>query len=329
MNPKVSILVPIYNVSAYIEKCARSLFNQTFEDIEYIFVNDATPDDSIEKLNKVITEFPERKDRTKIIHHEINKGLAYTRNTAIDASNGMYISVVDSDDFIEPEMIETLYLEAINENADIVVSNLYIDYFDRNEIFEEYLSKNRNEQFRDYLKFNKSSPSLCNKLIRASLYKNRANRVPNGLNYLEDRYVMCRFYFFAKKIIKIDQAFYHYIQYNNTSITKQKNRMHFKNVILFWDMIESFLKEQRIYEKYKDLIELPKVQIKASLMIETRSIANRKEFANLFSDIEMRHLKELRTGEKVMLLLVRYRLFFAAQILHKILVMKNKTKLNA
>ena len=127
MSAKVSILVPIYNVSTYIEKCANSLFSQTFTDIEYIFVNDATPDDSIEKLQKVIEKYPNRKENITIIQHAENRGLAVARNTAKYAANGDYVLVVDSDDYIEEQMVEILYKKAITDNADIVISDIFIE----------------------------------------------------------------------------------------------------------------------------------------------------------------------------------------------------------
>ena len=86
MNPKVSIIVPVYNVSKFIERCARSLFEQTFESIEYIFVNDCTPDDSITKLNKIIIDYPQRSKSIRIIEHETNRGLAAARNSGLLAA---------------------------------------------------------------------------------------------------------------------------------------------------------------------------------------------------------------------------------------------------
>ncbi len=127
MTPAVSILVPVCNVSDYIERCAHSLFQQTFYDIEYVFVNDCTPDDSIEKLQKIIEQYPNRKPFVKIIHHDKNRGVAAARNTAIDNSSGKYLQHIDSDDWVELDMIETLYNKAETEQADIVVSDILME----------------------------------------------------------------------------------------------------------------------------------------------------------------------------------------------------------
>ena len=88
MNPKVSIIVPIYKVEEYIERCAQSLFEQTFQDIEYIFVNDATPDNSVGKLLSVISRYENRIDRVKIINHDVNKGLSSARKTGLFRASG-------------------------------------------------------------------------------------------------------------------------------------------------------------------------------------------------------------------------------------------------
>lgn len=83
---KVSVIVPIYNVSRFIKRCVESLFNQTLDDVEFIFVNDCTPDDSIDILKKVIADYPDR--NTMIINHEVNKGLPAARNTGLKAASG-------------------------------------------------------------------------------------------------------------------------------------------------------------------------------------------------------------------------------------------------
>ena len=326
MNPKVSILIPVYNVSLFIEKCAVSLFNQTMEDIEYIFVNDATPDDSIIKLQKVIANYPERKDRIKIIHHASNRGLAASRNTALEASSGSYIAVVDSDDFIEPDMMEVLYNKTIIEKADIVVCDIIIEYQTGSKIAIEYISDNKEENFRNVIKHELVSSSLCNKLVKRNLYLQIACRVPDNLNYCEDWHVTTRIFYFATNIVKVDQPFYHYVQSNTNAITKTINRMHFENVLRFWNLLDAFLVEHNLYEKYKPIMALPKAQGKVHLMIGTHSSRLRKEYAGMFLEEEKECISQFSMGEKLMLYMVRYRLFFLAQLFHMYLVQKNALK---
>ena len=98
---RVSVVVPIYNVSQYIERCVRSLFEQTLQDIEYIFVNDCTPDASIAILEKLMEEYPARKKQSQVIHHEKNQGLACSRIDGVKVATGKYIIHCDSDDWVD------------------------------------------------------------------------------------------------------------------------------------------------------------------------------------------------------------------------------------
>ena len=129
-NPLVSILVPVYNVEQYIERCARSLFEQTYDNLEYIFVDDCTPDKSIQILERVLAEYPQRREQTKIIHHDRNRGLAAARNTAVENCSGVFLTHVDSDDWIEFNAVELLVNKQQENDADIVSSNTFCQYSD-------------------------------------------------------------------------------------------------------------------------------------------------------------------------------------------------------
>lgn len=122
---KVSIIIPIYGVELFIERCAISLFEQTLDDIEYIFVDDCTMDKSVQILQGIIAKYPQRKDNVFIIRHERNKGLASARKTGLKFVHGEYVAHCDSDDWVERNMYEYLYQEAISANADIVWCDYY------------------------------------------------------------------------------------------------------------------------------------------------------------------------------------------------------------
>ena len=124
--PKVSVIIPVYGVKKYIERCARSLFEQTLDDIEYIFVDDSTPDNSISILRKVLSEYPNREKQVKILHHEKNKGLAQARQTGLKIASGEYIAHCDSDDWVDVHMYEEMYNKAIEEDADVVVCDYVV-----------------------------------------------------------------------------------------------------------------------------------------------------------------------------------------------------------
>ena len=140
-NPKVSVLFPIFGVEKFIRHCASSLFSQTLkDDIEFIFVNDSTKDSSMQILNEVISEFPERQKQIKIINHDGNKGLAAVRKTAVLAAKGDYVIHCDSDDRVEPDIYETMYKTAVNKNADIVICNFFEERANGSHVIKQSLA---------------------------------------------------------------------------------------------------------------------------------------------------------------------------------------------
>lgn len=240
MNNLVSILVPIYNVENFIEKCSISLFEQTYKNIEYIFVNDCSPDHSIKILEKVAQNYPNRIANIRIINHDINKGLAGARNTAILSATGDYILHVDSDDFIEKETVEKLINKAQDDHADIVVFDYYLEWekvnkfvdhkFDADKI--KYLSLVLSAQTENF---------VVNKLIKKSLYIDHGILHTQGLNFGEDYLVVPKLLFFAKKIVKVNEAFYHYVRFNNNSYTSSISKKNIEDLIYVYHELVDFL----------------------------------------------------------------------------------------
>ena len=112
----ISILVPVFKVEKYIVKCLDTIFNQTYTDIEYVFVNDCTPDNSMHLLNSYIDNHNIDRDKVKIISHSQNQGIAVTRNDCIANATGEYVLFVDSDDWVELDMVEELVKGSENEH---------------------------------------------------------------------------------------------------------------------------------------------------------------------------------------------------------------------
>ena len=118
-TPKISVIVPVYKVEKYLNKCVDSIVNQTFTDIEIILVDDGSPDNS----GKMCDDWSQKDRRIRVIHKE-NGGLSDARNRGIQESSGEYIIFIDSDDFIEPKMLEVLYNLATDHDADVAISGL-------------------------------------------------------------------------------------------------------------------------------------------------------------------------------------------------------------
>ena len=146
LHIKVSILMPIYKVEQYLEKTLDSIFTQTYPNLDYVFVNDCSPDNSIAVLSNVIAECPLVIGRVKIVRHSFNRGLAAARNTAVENATGDYLIWVDSDDFIEKTLVEQCVHVAETKKCDIVLYNICALYNNYQEILNHTKYSNTKEK---------------------------------------------------------------------------------------------------------------------------------------------------------------------------------------
>ena len=219
--PLISILVPIYNVEQYIDQCARSLFEQTYPNLEFIFVDDASSDRSVEILQQVIKYYPKREGSITIIHHDKNLGLAAARNTLVDNCKGKFLVHVDSDDWIEPNAIELLVKKQIETEADIVTGLFYRHTLNEgHEIIAKVTSplkgENREETLKEMLEYG-SVVATWNRLIRRSLYFDYNIRCIEGIDAGEDVLITPRLMYYSQKVTACNAFTYHYNQCNSNS----------------------------------------------------------------------------------------------------------------
>ena len=194
---KVSIIIPVYNVSAYIERCIKSVMNQTYNDIECIIVDDATPDDSILKCEQMISEY-DGPIRFSILHHQQNRGLSAARNTGTEVAKGEYLYYLDSDDEITLDCIEKL-MKPIKEDCTIdLVQGNHMDEKDGQEICYHkressiYISIN-DDVYKEYYIYHHFISTAWNKLIKRSYVKKYKLYFKEGLlheDFLWFYYVM-------------------------------------------------------------------------------------------------------------------------------------------
>lgn len=221
---KVSVIVPIYKVEPFIVRCVTSLMNQSLKEVEYIFIDDATPDNSISLLNQVIEQYPNRRRDVQLIVHEKNEGLPAARNTGLAKAKGEYIFHCDSDDFVELDMLEHLYNKAMECNADIVWCDWWLS-FAKNERYmkqpEYFTSMDALKgMLSGVMKFN-----VWNKLIRRSLYVENKIEFPVGYGMGEDMTIM-RLFARASNVAYLSKAFYHYVQLNTGAFSKTYSERH-------------------------------------------------------------------------------------------------------
>ena len=216
MAAPVTICVPVYNVERYIERCARSLFEQTFPDIEYLFVDDCSPDNSIQLLNEITREYPQRMPHVHIIRHEVNRGSSVARNTAVDSCRTEFLIHVDSDDFLEKNAVELLIDKQKEGDYDIVTGNAKILHADRTEVLRINEPTEKDLLIKEYIK-----PSLNHvlwgRLIRTSLYTENHLAALEGCNMGEDHQITPRLFYFAQKVAAINDCLYNYNCTNSQS----------------------------------------------------------------------------------------------------------------
>ena len=221
-SPKVSVIVAIYNVEQYIKRCAISLFNQTLDDIEYIFIDDCSSDNSLNILESVIKQFPKRADNIKIIRNSKNFQVAYTRTIGMKAATGTYVIHCDPDDYVDLDYFETIYNAAINSRADIVATNYYRETNDLVSVIKGDYYSNIPRDCITNIHRSYFFPSFCTHLIKRSLYVENDIYPIGGINSGEDLNVLLRIFYYAEKLLYLDKAFYHYVL-RDTSITQNKD----------------------------------------------------------------------------------------------------------
>lgn len=241
MEYSVSVIIPVYNVGKFIERCVRSLMEQTMDNVEYIFVDDASPDNSIQILQKVLADYPNRRDNVRILTHAENKGLPAARNTGLAVAQGKYIFHCDSDDFVEPDMLEQLYGKAIECDADIVWCDWYLTF----ENSERYMTQPAYDTPLEALKAMLSGVmkyNVWNKLVRRSIYVENKIEFPAGYGMGEDMTIMLLFAY-AERISYLPHAFYHYVKLNTNAFSQTYSKRHLQelqhNVATITDKLET------------------------------------------------------------------------------------------
>lgn len=239
---KLSVIVPVYNVEKYLEKCIDSILRQTFTEFELILVNDGSTD----KSGLICEEYVKLDKRVKVIHKN-NGGLSSARNAGLDIANGEYIGFIDSDDYIDPNMLNQMYITAKNYNADIVscrflrineneqedikvLQSTEVRVYDSYKALEEYLSY-KDENLKDI------HTVVWNKIYKRHLFNNI--KFPEG-KIFEDGYVTYRLIHEANQIAVLNNIYYYYVQRSN-SIMKKINPIQLLNTYDDWCLIYRFL----------------------------------------------------------------------------------------
>lgn len=240
--PKVSVVVPIYNVEKYIKKCMDSLVNQTLQEIQIIFVNDGSTDESGNIAKEYASKYP-----NKIIYLEKeNGGLSDARNFGMRYAEGEYIAFLDSDDYVENTMYEEMYNKALQENSDYVECDFLWEYPDKTKKDKRNSYNNKKEMLTNV------RVVAWNKLIKREILEKNNISFPKELRY-EDIEFTYKLIPYLNKVSYVDKEFVHYVQRNNSIANVQNERT--AEVFTIFDNIIKYYQEKGFYEEYKEELE--------------------------------------------------------------------------
>lgn len=216
--PLVSVLVPVYNVEPYIRRCAISIFEQSYSNLEFIFVDDGCTDSSVEILQKTIDEYPCCRERCCIIHHQQNKGIAAARNTALASCYGEFVFHVDSDDWIEKDAIELLVKKQQETGADLVYTRGYYKHSDAAVRVDCHgWAADKDYTLANILQ-DKATICVWSKLIKRSLYTDNTIECDERGSFYEDYQALTRLVYYSQMIACLDAYIYHYDRSNPSSL---------------------------------------------------------------------------------------------------------------
>ena len=269
----VSIIVPIYNIEGYIRECIDSILAQTYPDFELILVDDGSPDNS----GRICDEYAEKDVRIKVIHKE-NGGLTSARNAGLSVAKGGWIMHVDGDDWIEPDMIESLIEAAKAAEADLVFGD-FIKYGANagNKQLPSW-SSDKIDSLSRYIAY--SMTTIWGSIAKRSLYTEHSLKSPDGVSYCEDFHLIVRLCHFANKIVNVHRPFYHY-RYRPTSIMSNMNRKTEADEQWVYQDTIRFFKEQGVYEDYRKVMSWRVLKSAQELLLDP---SEHHRFKELFND---------------------------------------------
>ena len=247
MGEKISVIVPVYNVEQYLERCVDSIINQTYTNLEIILVNDGSTDNS----GKLCDELAKKDERIRVIHKE-NGGLSDARNRGIDESESDLVGFIDSDDYIDRDMYEILLKNLNNTDADLSMCGLYDVY---NSISQAQVTNKETwelsseQAIKMVMEAKILSVTAVNKLYRKSLFSDLKFEVGK---IAEDAFIMIKLLDKCEKIVATNEKKYYYVHREN-SITTQKFSTKFLNVIEAYEQNSNIILEK--YPKLKDVAQ--------------------------------------------------------------------------
>ena len=280
-NIKVSILVPFYNVEDYVGRCVDSLFSQTYKNIEYVFVNDCSPDKSMDVINSKIDSF-QVSEKCKMIIHEQNMGISASRNDCLDNMTWDYFLFIDSDDYIDSNMVELLVEAALKENADIAGCGYIEEYPDRRVEFPQRYSDDHMEMMKAITLLTIKGV-LWKLLVNVNILKEHPEvRFDPANNMGEDYLFCCQVFYYAQRFASVDRCLYHYVQYNPNNVTKTA-AYNVECQAFAIREVEKFYRKKGVFDALQNELIKRKFIAKLPLLLD-KNCRDVKRWRNLFPE---------------------------------------------
>lgn len=258
---KISVLVPVYGVERYISECAVSLFEQTYQDLEYIFVDDCSPDGSIEALRQVMRRYPQRQAQVKILRHDRNRGLGAARATALRAATADVVMVVDSDDVLPLDAVAKLWARMEQTQADMVDGAFCRLLPGGLQPPVLPFRGSEDHMLRLMLVHNTVSHHLWGWLVRRRLYTDNGINSIEGINMAEDYAVTPRLLFCCARRASIDDVVYHYRDNAESTFADNLTPRHIQSFLRANATVYDFLKERQADTRYRIPLMIGMLQV--------------------------------------------------------------------
>lgn len=310
-RPKVSIIIPVYGVEKYIERCIRSLFEQTLRDIEYIFIDDCTPDKSIEILKSVIEDYPHRKGQVVIHQMEKNSGQAAVRRWGALNATGEYVIHCDSDDWVDTKMYDDMYNRAVEDGADVVVCDYNVTDGTTNFNTTHACHADNPKQLVENCLFQRDPWSLCNKLVKRQAYYKVV--FPDGAMG-EDMVMTIQLLWNCETLSYIKKAYYQYF-FNPESITKVCTKdsciRKFNQLLCNSDIVLGLIEKKHLEDYYEESLVVYKNFIRSILYPIVYEKQYRKKWNSMFKGLNRQVIfsKHISLSEKCRVILTMFHLY--------------------
>lgn len=319
--PQLSVIIPFYNASRYLKKTTESLFKQSLLDIEYIFVNDGSTDDSKSVILDVLSSFPLRQPQVIICNSSQdgkNCGIAHARQAGLDIAQGEYVIFCDSDDWVDENYYEQLYHTAVSNNATMVVGDHCVETVCNT-------TKITSPEIKNWDGF-KSFPhwfhlSLCNRLIKLSLIRDNNISFFEGINFSEDYGFIMKIYYYSQSNCNVhSNSLYHYNKTNEQSLTHTLSSSSQQQRIKCINMLESFFASKNESLTYCNIHNIEKYAAKDALLTINKFSLWRKTFPEITKMVLRDHNRNILY--KITYILGQYiswRILWLYHSLHKLI----------